>query len=467
MYTSGENNPRLQKAQTFFQYATDAAFKSNFDYSIQMYKEACKLAPDELKYRQALRGVARRKFNNDPSKVGRLVGARTQPLRMQARSAKGKGNFAQALELCEESFAHNPWDTGTARDAADAAEGLGLKPLAQWLMESVHAQGEGDADFLRHEAHVHEINEAWHKAIACWERVMKVDPNDQNARRRTNDLSARATIQRSGLNEALNKASEGSSGPESAHAGELEELRRNAITPEQRYIKDIAENPEGIGPYLSLADHYKLAGRLDEAEQVLAKGLKTLPDDNILKGAHAEVQVQRLQRAVEATTRKLKKAPDDAEAKARLAQLVTALSNYEIKETRRRLASRSDDPGLRLLLGQQLAKIGKHDEAIAEFQQARNSSAHRVQALLGAGQSFEANGVLKLAERSYQDALKATESDDIPTLNHLHYRIGRIAEAQGNVQVAEEHFNEVAANDYGYLDVAKRLRELNKKPAEE
>jgi hypothetical protein len=60
-----EDNPRLQKAKTFFTYGNDAALKSNRDYAIQMYKEACKLAPDNLVYRQALRGITRGKFNDD------------------------------------------------------------------------------------------------------------------------------------------------------------------------------------------------------------------------------------------------------------------------------------------------------------------------------------------------------------------------------------------------------------------
>ncbi|HEY2157647.1 MAG TPA: hypothetical protein VGH33_18605, partial [Isosphaeraceae bacterium] len=86
MATGDGPNPREEKAKTFFQYGNDAALKSNFDYAIDMYKQACKLVPDNLPYRQALRGITRRKFNNDPSKVGRLVGSRMQPIRMSARS---------------------------------------------------------------------------------------------------------------------------------------------------------------------------------------------------------------------------------------------------------------------------------------------------------------------------------------------------------------------------------------------
>jgi tetratricopeptide (TPR) repeat protein len=62
-----EDGPRLQKAKAFFTYGNDAALKSNHDYAIEMYKEACKLAPDNLVYRQALRGIARRKSNDDPT----------------------------------------------------------------------------------------------------------------------------------------------------------------------------------------------------------------------------------------------------------------------------------------------------------------------------------------------------------------------------------------------------------------
>ena len=81
----------VQKARTFFQYGNEAALKSNLDYAIDMYKQACKLSPDSLIFRQALRGVQRRKFNNEPSKVGRLAGARNQPIRMAPGRRVSKG----------------------------------------------------------------------------------------------------------------------------------------------------------------------------------------------------------------------------------------------------------------------------------------------------------------------------------------------------------------------------------------
>ena len=73
--SSEPDSPELQKAKTFFQYGNEATTKSNFDYAIDMYRQACKLVPDNMMFRQALRGVERRKFNNDHSKVGMMAGA--------------------------------------------------------------------------------------------------------------------------------------------------------------------------------------------------------------------------------------------------------------------------------------------------------------------------------------------------------------------------------------------------------
>src|SRR4051794_4255021 len=319
MSTASDQSARIQKAKELFQRGNDAAMKGNDDYAIPMFKDACKLAPDNLVYRQSLRGVGRRKFGNDPSKVSRLVGVSLQGLRMKIGSAKKKGKWNEVLELCEEVFTASPWDTHAAMDAAEAAENLGYKKVAQYFIESVFAQGEKDHKFLRFAAHIEEFAEDWQKAIRCWEKLKALLPNDEDARRKMNDITARAAIQRSGLDQSLNKHATGVSGPEKDAPPDAEELRANAMSPEQRYLKEIEENPERIGSYLSLAEDYKHAGKLKEAEQILARGLKAVPDDTYIRGAYAEIQIARLKQGIEVYTRKVAKDPHDAELKENLA----------------------------------------------------------------------------------------------------------------------------------------------------
>jgi tetratricopeptide (TPR) repeat protein len=389
--------------------------------------------------------------------VGRLVGTKNQPIRLRAKAHKAKKDWAGAIAVCEEAFVNNPWDVSAAWEAAEAAEQLGHLLLAQFFVDSVYGQAveAKEAEFFRYTAHVHELNESWQKAIAAWEQVKKLLPHDENANRQINSLSAKATIKRSGLGEKIEKHEE------AAQQGPTpEEIRAEKMTPEERWLKEIEEEPTRVSSYLNLADYYKMRSQLDEAEKLLARGIKANPQDTNLKTEHAEVQMARITRFIEVQAKKIKDNPDDEEAKAKLAKAAATLQEYEIKEYRRRIEVNPEDLGLHHNLGLRLAKAGKHDEAIASFQQARNSPNLKVQALHQIGLCFEAKGALKLAERALQDALKAAEPDDAATNNALHYRLGRVAEAQGNTALAEEHYNEVAANDYAYLDVAQRLQNL-------
>ena len=460
-------DPNPDKAKAYFGYGNDAAQKGNNAYAADMYKEACKLAPDNLAYRQSLRGIQRRKFSNDPTKVGRMVGLTLQPLRMKIGVAKSRSKWADMLDLCEEVFASSPWDTTAAMDASEAAENLGLKKLAQYMVESVFEQGQKDVKFLRCAARIEEFADDYAKAIRCWERLKVILPNDEEARKKMNDLTARATIQKSGLAESLNKRATSGSGPEKDVPETEEEIKARMIAPEQRYLQEIEETPERIGPYLALAEIFKHSGRLDEAEKILAKGVKANPDDVYLKDAHGDVQIDRLKLAIDKFTRKVAAEPHDPEPKTKLDQLKVALYQYEIKELKRKVSNQPENLELRLNFGKKLAAGGKHDEAIAEFQQVRNNPNFKVQALLQTGLSFLANGVTKLAERSLEDALRVLDASDTATFNELHYHLGRISEDNDSKHIAEEHYNEVAANDYSYRDVAQRLRKLAEKPPED
>jgi tetratricopeptide (TPR) repeat protein len=450
-----------ERAKTYFQYGNDAALKNNHDYAINMYQSACKIEPGNLIYRQALRGIERRKFGNDPAKVGMMVGMKTKPIRAKAEVPKAKGNWKAVIEACEEIFVLNPWDIGASRLGAEACKHLGFLPVAQWLLES--AQGVAtDADFFRHLAQVQEECAAWQKAIQAWERVKKLVPNDDEAGRKINALSANATIARAGLTDAIEKRNEqATAAPAEPTAEELEALALAKLSPEERLAKEIQAHPEHVGSFLELAEIHKNRSQLEEAEKVLARGLKAHPKDETLLLNHAEIQISRLNNAIEVLTKRSREKPQDETIKANLNKYKTMLMDYEIREYGRRAKLHPEDFAIHLQLGKCLARAGKHQEAIGAFQAARNHPTNRVEALHQLGLSFEAIGNLKLAERNYQDALKAVDPSDLTQVNALHYRLGRAAEAQGNNQAAEEHYNEVAANDYSYLDVAERLKNLS------
>jgi tetratricopeptide (TPR) repeat protein len=294
--------------------------------------------------------------------------------------------------------------------------------------------------------------------------VKKLSPNDQDANRQINALSASSTIKRAKLDDALDEraaAANAAPSPETV-AAELERLKHERLSPEQRLVKDILSDPKAVHAYLDLAEIYRRRSDFDRAEKVLAKGLKANADEPALQAVYEDVQISRLKRAIEAQSQKVLQHPEDTGHKAKLDQLTEMLDKYEVEAFRRRAKLHADDPSVHLQLGKILARVGDHDAAIAAFQQARTSAlaSVKVDALYNSGLSFEANNAHKLAERNYREALKLLEPEDKDMFLALHYRLGRTAESLGNNEAAEEHYNEVGAIDYSYLDVAQRLKRL-------
>ena len=460
-----------ERAKKFFVYGHDAVRKGNYDYAVQMYRDACRLEPLNLQFRQSLRAAQRLKFENDPNKVGMLAGAKTHPHKSKARGAKSKDQWAQALEHLEDAFAINPWDLGACIEASEIAVEHKAPLLARWLMESVLAQGKEDITYLRQLAHVYKSNNDFEQAIQCLELIRKVKPNediireikDMMAEQAIGKTEASSGVMKSLAAMALGRHDEHQEQSAQSLPKEAEKLRGEAVarTPEEVLAADIERSPNSVGPYLRAAEHYKTKGDLEEAEKILAKGLKAMPGEALLMKDHAEIQMIRIRKLTQEWRKRHKANPSDLAAKANLDKLEKMLVDFEVKECARRLALNPGDPELHLQLGKVLARTGRHDEAIKSFQTARNSASIKVEALRCAGESFQAKGMLKLAERNYQDALKSLDPEDTEQLKALHYRIGRIAEEQGNLKDAEEHYTEAANLDYDYLDVAKRLQNLN------
>ena len=91
--------------------------------------------PANSLYRQALRGVERRKFDNEPSKVGRLVGMKTQPMPAGPEGDQGAGASGSTCSTSARTSSSTTRGTSArAEYAAEAAEQLGLhsSPSGSW-----------------------------------------------------------------------------------------------------------------------------------------------------------------------------------------------------------------------------------------------------------------------------------------------------------------------------------------------
>jgi tetratricopeptide (TPR) repeat protein len=473
---SSEVDPRkAQRAQAYFETGMDAASRRNIDYALQMIGDACKIIPTHLAYRKGLRATHRLKYDNDPKKVGMMARARVQTIRAQNKLAKSTGAWQKVLDTCEDAFLLNPWDVSTAMDAAEAALELGAPELAEWNLASVSEEAEGNTDYLWLRIRVFETLGKWPSAIRCAELIREKSPGDQDIIRKLNDLSAKSMMSRSGLTGTVSTtkidaprnetAVEVSAQPVDAvpQRSTAPEARPAAISRLEELTRQIQQTPDNVQIALELAELHKSEDRWKEADAVLRDVLVHWPKDEMLRQIYANTHLERMSRMLAKWDRHLAQNLDDADARAKRAELSRKIDEFEIGEFRRRVESNPADAESQFRLGTALSRAERWDEAIAAFQKARNDPAWKLKALASAGECFEKNGSPRLAERSYSDALKSVTPNDVEMSNELHYRLGTLSERMGKLQEAEEHYNEVAANDFGYKDVARRLRDIQTK----
>ena len=244
----------------------------------------------------------------------------------------------------------------------------------------------------------------------------------------------------------------------------LDKLKQEQLTPEQRLIKEIVADPKATHAYVQLADIYRHHGDLDKAEKVLAKGLKANPDDHGLMQIYEDTQIGRLRGPSSIRSTGCRSGPRRPPPRSSSTSWSKMLDKYEIQAFRRRAKLHPEDARLHYELGQHPGPHRRPRRGDRRVPAGRplEHRAHRQDpgpAPDGAelrGQRARRSWPNATTRRPSRPSSPRTRTTSTPST----IASAAIAETLGNTEAAEEHYNEVAANDYTYLDVAERLRRL-------
>jgi serine/threonine protein kinase len=185
----------LQAAARQYERAQEARRNGNLDYAIELLLTCIKFNPVSITYRQALREASR-----DASKLRRLgswfASLATMTTRARVNAAKRAGQLRKVLEEGEEVLVRYPSDVKIQMTLAEAAEELELIYLATWMLEEVRRHHPQHLPGYRALALMYERQRQYSEAIAVWEELRKLTPQDREASRKINDLAAAYTIAR-------------------------------------------------------------------------------------------------------------------------------------------------------------------------------------------------------------------------------------------------------------------------------
>ncbi|TWT76061.1 Tetratricopeptide repeat protein [Posidoniimonas polymericola] len=463
--------------------------RGDHDYAHDLLTQCIAEDPGSLIYAQTFRANIAKKYaggGKKSSMFGSLVG---KTGRAAVAKAAGKGAWTEAFTAGCQALKKNPVDLPVLRELATGCGELGHTETQLFYLRWALDLDLHDVETNRLGGEATAKSKQYEQAIACWQRVLKQKPEDEEARRAISRLSVEQTLHEGGYDHELLKgegatpdlpairvsdlASKESDGqPRRPATISAEPAAEESIVPplsREELEEVVEEEPKNLTAAGQLARILHVAGESTAAIELLRRTLAASPDpespdpESPEQAKLEEAQLQMTREHVEATQDRAKATRKPAEIKqAKQAMVLSNQAELEVFAARakRNPASVRDQ----LELGLRLKRGGNHREAIKALQAARGDARREAEVQLHLGECFQHIEQFKLAASSYEAAIKASATESAHASEETHklalYRAGVLALGLGDLDRAENRLTELAGHDFGYRDVSDRLDKI-------
>lgn len=442
-----------------FRRGTEAMQKENWDYAIQMFLQCVRMVPDNLLFRQTLRGCEKKKYGNNKSGA-KMSGMKLMGPRGRIKKGQLKKEWNLVDQASEEGLAINPWDPQLNADLGEACIKQEFKEIAVYAYECAVEGDSNNKELLQQLAELYEARGDFQVAVTVWERICRVDPNDGAARMRANQAATKQVIDRGGYEGAdntkgvmaahevakrLNISKDGTAdGPGQSEEADLQRAMR--------------KEPDNKDHYQRLGDFYKRSGKFDEAVQMFEKAVELSGGDVNIKEQVEDVRLDQMRKNIDIAK---SRSDGSEESTQQIKDLEKEFHLREMEMLRGRVDRYPGDLRLKFRLGEGFMHEAKFAEAIPLFQQASRDSRMEAKCLAFLGKCFIQEKKYPLAKRQFEKAAPKIDVHDQEELFlEVHYWLGRLCESSKDNEAAEEHYGEVLAVQYEYRDTLKRLEGL-------
>jgi len=444
--------------------ATEALQREQFDYAVEMLFKAMQLVPDNVAYRQTLRGACR-KLHGDNGKGAKMAGMKLMGIRGKLKKARMSKDWKTANTLAEEGLRINPWDAGLNATVGEACKNLGFNDVALFGYEVALKLEPDNKEYNRQYALLQEDRGNYSEAISAWERVHRLDSDDSESRSKITQLQANTVMRRGGYEGAEStrevktaydfdrKSASRSAGPQPADGP--------GVSLEADLQRAIRKDPSDEGNYLKLAALYKRDKRLEEAVELLKTALEISGGDATVREQLEDVELEQLRHNHELAKEAFAANPEDETAKKNTVALAKEILQREVEIFSSRVERYPKDARLKFDLAQRHMQMKNFSKAIPLLQQAVADSRIECEVLVKLGDCFYQEKKAALALRQFEKAKDLVNVHEKPDLfKKVHYALGLLYEKSGEKDKAEVHYQEVLGMDYEYRDTLKRLEKL-------
>ena len=446
-----------QKTQDFFNKGFAAFERGKLDYAIDMLSTCVELEPSLLQARRFLRAAELQRYRaektNQVSRALSLISSLLAYLTTLI-AVKGK-NALRGVSAADRLLRTNPLHKPYLFLFAHAAERAGIPEAAVQILEIARDNYPDDMAVLTELGRGFLAAGCTKQAIACFERICDLNPNDPRPIKELKDAMAVDTMASDGWNAA---AEDGGSFrdmiKDSDEAVHLEQAGK-AVKSEQDVedliadtLAKIESEPENVNYYRTLSRLYLQKQDFSRSIETLEKALVSAPGDPEVENALTDVHVQRFNAEIES----LKAAGRDAEA----AEKVVARDQLVFDSLQDRVARYPNDLNLRYKFGVMLFENDYFNEAIQQFQMAQRNPKHRPRALYYLGMCFRGKDQLDLAVEQLETAVsEMTRMDAVK--KDICYALGELADLMGDRAKAAGYFKQIYQVDIQYKDISEKV----------
>lgn len=448
-----------EKARRFFQQGRTVGETGQYEYAIEMYLQGLSIDPDAVEAHQALREIALRR----KAAGGRPLGIME---RMKLRSTR---DDRQNMINAEKLLAYDPGNTDYMVQLLQNAYRAGYINTVLWigpilLRANADAKSPDVGKFVILKD-IYKDLEQWKLAVEACQYALRSEPENMEFHSELKNLSANETMFDKGYAEGGNF--------------------RTTMADREKQEDNIQRQKDVVGIDLMLraiqeaeAD-YKAdpndGVRLNKLVDALLR-LEDFEHENraleLLEEAYARtnhfpyrqrsgrVKMRQLARMERSMRAELEKAPADEALRRDHEALYREKLEFELREYQLALQHYPTDLELKFEVAERLFALGRHDEAIPMYQQARADPKHRVDASIGLGRAFLEAGFIDEAIETLEGVIQEypIKGDDRSKL--MHYWQGRAYEAKGNMENAVKRYSQVAQWEFTYQDVQQRIKRL-------
>ena len=445
---------KRKRLQQCYEHANRQMQQENYDYAAELFTQCVAGDPSNFIYLQSFLSNLKRKYNNN-KRGSNLALIQGRGARSAAKKAAGQKDWPGVIKAGLGALRLNPWDVPTLSQMASACGEMGLHDVQLAYLKTAQEAKPKDPGVNKLCAQALRQVGQYDQAIACWHRVQQARPNDEEAERQIASLAVEKTIAKGGY-EDPNRTSE-------SLRGQQQQQRRGAareeISPEKRLKKEIARHPDDVEKYIELGELYIRGEEFDKAEEIFARGFEASDGDEDIREKWEDAQMRKLRKKVARADREAKRSASE-ESKSRFAELKKELNAKELEVHQNRVKRYPTNLSFRYDLGLRYQMNGRYNEAIAEYQQARNDPRRRGLCMLALGQCFQQIKQYRLAMSHYEEAIKEIPDRDAGNKKLALYLAGRLATAMKNLDVGEKHLTTLAGLDFSYRDVSTLLDKI-------